>query len=374
MIYLIVFSMTIALTCLYDHAYAKSKRLYLNILELIIILVPSLLGGFRATTVGSDNLNYAAVFQYASSHGLMDVVSTNILGAEIEKGFLILTWFLARIGNSFFVFAFGTSFITFTFVFKAIKYFRNRFSMTVMVMLYLFIYYCPLYNYVRQGIALALIFYAYRYVEGKNPCKFLLFVAFATVIHYSAIVSILIYVVFYFKDRIKFNKYVVMVIAAIFVIIAAGPQLIYNLLVQITNLGIRSETLLKYARRFSYISSYTIVPVHMVRAIPQLLISSCFLKKITSCDDNMRGYYILCWTQFIIMIFGCAFEPFSRLSLYFNYSEFVLFAALVESQKTKTMKMLIRFGLVAFCITYWVIFTVFNYYGFQYPVYPYLAQ
>lgn len=374
MIYIFIFLITIALTFLYDHSFEKSKRYSLLCLELIIILIPSLLGGLRATTVGTDNLNYATVFEYVSSHKLNEVLTTNIIGAEIEKGFLVLMWMLSKIGNSFFVFAFGTSLITFTLVFKAIKYFRTRLSMTIMVMLYLFLYYCAMYNYVRQGVALAIVFYAYKYVEEKRLNKFLFMVAMASVIHYSAIVSVLIYVVFYFKEKIRFNKYVVLVITGLTVFLFLGPQFMYDILVRVADIGIRSETLLKYSRRFSYISKYTIIPVHMIRAFPQLLLSSIFLRKIVSLDEHMRGYYILCWIQFVIMILGCAFEPFSRISLYFNYSEFVLLAAIPKSIKRRDYRVMVNLGLAVFCFTYWMIFTVLNYYGFSLPVYPYVMQ
>lgn len=366
--------MTILWTYVYERNCKKDNWLTLFCVEIIIISIPSLLGGFRAPTLGSDNLNYYKVFQYASSLGLTDLLKSNVLDAELEHGFLILTWLLAQLGKDYFIFAFATSFLTFAIMFEGIKYFRNRYSMTIMVMVYLFVYYCVLYNYVRQGIALSVIFFAYRYIEKRNKLRFFLMVAMATSLHFSAIISIVIYIVFYLKDKIRFDKYVFMVITCITMLVIAGPSLIYNILIVLAGLDIRTETLLKYSRRFSYITGYSFVIVHMVRALPQLIVSTLFIKAIVGLDDQLKGYYILCWGQFFIMILGCAFEPFSRLSLYFNYSEIILLAAISKCQYKKLDRMLVNAGIMGYCFIYWMIFTVLNYYGFALPVYPYSVQ
>ena len=373
--YFFVFLITIALVYLYEHSWKKSSTVALLILELTIILLPSLLGGFRNITVGTDNLNYYNFFQYTASHGLKESLGSTYFSVEVEleKGFILFMWLVSRLGDSFFYFAFTTSFVTFLLVFEAIKYFKERYSMTIMVMMYLFIYYCPLYNYVRQGIALAIIFFAYRYVENKQFFKYVLLVLVASMLHSSAIVSIFIYVIFFFKEKIRFNKYVVLVVAVVFILIVIGPNLINNLLVQLSKVGIRSETLLKYARRFSYINQYSFVPVHMLRALPQLIVSTFFLKKIIGLDEQIKGYYILCWVQFFFMILGCAFEPFSRISLYFNYSVFILLPAISKCQINKSARLFFNAGLTVYCVVYWMIFTVLNYYGFSSPVYPYIT-
>ncbi len=375
MIYLSVFTIVIALTYLYEHSGKNAYEKYYHIfLEIVIVMLPALLGGFRAITVGSDNLNYNEVFQYCTTHSLYDAFKTGgYISEDLEIGFMFLTWILSKLGKNYFFFAFTTSVITFALFFEGVKYFKERFSMTIMVMCYLYIYYCPMYNYVRQGVALAIIFYALRYAEERKFGKYLLMVLIAATMHLSAIVGIAIYFVFVFKDKIKFNKYIVITIIAVIVVICAGPSLMYNILVAVADIGFRTETLLKYSRRFLWASNYSFIPVHMLRSLPQLIVSSLFYKRMAKIDSSIKCYYILCWIQFPLMIFGSVFEPFSRISIYFNYSEFVLLAALVKGFKNSRYKNLIKISLIVFCIAYWYFFTVMNYYGFKYPVYPYVA-
>lgn len=372
MIYLIVFLGTISLTFFYEKLKCSSKIVFFCI-EILIILIPSLLGGYRSIYLGTDNQTYYYLFQYASSHSFIESLSPRRY-PDIESGFMSLLWLISRVDSSFFSYAFFTSFITFAFIFKGAKYFKSRLSMTIIVMVYLFIYYCAMYNYVRQGIALSIVFFAYQYAENQKPVKFFLMIFVATLFHVSAVLAATIYFIFYFKEKIRFNKYVILIIIFVLAIVYGGPNFVSKFLLFLSNIGMRTDTLNSYANMFSSTSRFAFSLNLMFRSIPQLVICSICLRQTIELDGNMKAYYILCWLQFMFMTIGSVYEPFSRTALYFNYSEFILFAGISKYQKNVNNRYLVNWGIFLFCMLYWFIFTVFNRYGFNYPVYPYLTM
>lgn len=377
MIYFCCFLTVIALTNLYERSSKTvGNKILHNVLGLIIVLIPSLLGGLRDVTVGTDNMVYRRLFLGCFSRSLKDaIVFSQARFGEIEKGFVVFVWLISRLGNNYAIFTFSTSLLTFSLFFLGLKNYQDRFSITLMMMVYLFIFYCPLYNYVRQGIALSIIFYSWKFAQKKQPFKFFIATIIASSMHVSAIAALLIYIIIYYRG--KFGTYtntIVMCIISIFVL-SIGPPLIYNILIFLSKQGIRSEIVLLYASKVSNVQHYNFFSEQIfVRSVPQLILFIVFYKKLVSFDDTFKGYYLMCWVQFFLTFIGMSlWEPIARLALYFNYSELMLFPGLVKCTKSRKQKLLFIVGIFLYCVTYWFVFTVLNYDGFTLPVYPYTS-
>lgn len=378
MIYIAVFLTTAFLTYIYEHSKKNRKNKYILILlvAILIILLPSLLGGLRDIEVGTDNINYNKAFKFCYNKDLSFLLSADHeipSAANFEKGFVILLWLLSRFGNDFFIFAFGTSLITFTFIFLSLDYFRERYSMTVMILIYFFIFCCNFFNYVRQGIAFSIVLFSLRYVEKKQPFKYFISLLFAMSFHRSAVCAILIYPIFYLVEKISLYKLLAVVVGIFVVIFIAGPQLLGKIINNLIQQHILSSGYGMYVDMLMNIASYRI-PLSIVgRSLPQVVASSVFYKDLSKSDTTIKGYYFMIWIQLFFTIIGSSdFAGFLRLSIYFNISEIILLAAIVKRLSMKKLKWPAYGMLMGYLLTYWIVFTVLNFEHFRFPTYPYI--
>lgn len=82
--------------------------------------------------------------------------------------------------------------------------------------IYLTFYALPLFylntlNYMRQGVAVSLIFYSYTFIKRKKLFKFILLVVIATLFHKTAIITLIIY----FLSDIKISRKIYLIILII---------------------------------------------------------------------------------------------------------------------------------------------------------------
>lgn len=365
MIYFLIFIFIIELTFCFEHTKNKQSKI---ILATLIILTLSFLAGSRSPNIGTDNLVYAEFYQKCVSSSLKQIFIQNSSEIEsFEVGFVFLTWMISRIGSDFYTFAFFTSLISFSFIFLGINYYKARFSMSISIMAFLFMFYCPLLNYVRQGIALSIAFFSWRYAEERKVFKYMFFVVIASTIHIGALIAFPIYVIFSQKSNNYYIKYIILVIIVVVVAIIAGPNLIYHSLVFASKFGIRTWTLLKYSRRFLSVENYSIVLPHLFQVFPQLVISTFLYFKIKEKDSSIKCFYLMTWIQLLFLIMGSVYQNFSRIALFYSYSNIFLFSSMCKY--IKKMEIPIFF----YCILFWYVYTVQNAYGFSLPVYPYVS-
>lgn len=373
MAYIAMFSGVIVLSFIYENINSKkatSTKILKSFLAFLIVMLPSVMGGLRDVSVGTDNFAYRNLFNLSRNFVSYNEYLKSITSYTTEVGFTFLVWIVSRISGDYRILCFITSLISMLFLFKGAKYFIGRSSFTIIIMCYMFIYYCPMYNYVRQSISLAICFYAWRHIENKSLFKYVFWVVIAATIHMSALIMLPVY--FLVNSDIKITrKFIAVSIAASFIIIFVGPRLIYSLLLFFSKLGFRTITILSYAEKFLKFENYLIIPNHLLRSLPQVLFTSFYIKRISIKDEYANTFFLLCFLQLPMTIISSVFEPFSRLSFYFNYYTFVLIGE-IQINNTKLNKKVISAALFAYLVVYWLIYTVNNHYGFAYPVYPYI--
>jgi len=86
---------------------------------------------------------------------------------------------------------------TYLLIFSILKKYSCNYEFSFLIYLCLFVF--DSFGLIRQALAVAITFYGYRYIVKHSFFKYLLVVGIATCFHYSAIVSILIYPLFYLK-------------------------------------------------------------------------------------------------------------------------------------------------------------------------------
>lgn len=115
------------------------------------------------------------------------------------------------------------------FIYKTFKY-NNCFREGIFIYFtLLFIFYT--WDWTRQGVAMSIFLYSYRYIDTRQPIKYFICIITASLFHYSSLVLI----PFYFVNRISINRYMLISIVVLFLILSYSgllsdlPSIIINL-------------------------------------------------------------------------------------------------------------------------------------------------
>lgn len=147
-----------------------------------IVIALTFIAGFRSYTVGLDTVRYAEFFQLIAD-------GTPEYAYGLEKSFKILCALLLKIcaHPSFLLLFFA--FITNTFIFLRLWDFRKTASLGWMTACYYISFYFYSFNVIRQMCAVAIIFFATRYITRRKYLIFLIYVAVAFIFHKSALIG-----------------------------------------------------------------------------------------------------------------------------------------------------------------------------------------
>lgn len=190
-------------------AYVANKTKKKSYLWLLIILL-TILSGFRARTVGVDTPSYYSDIEHGFPYAWRFE----------EEGFRFIANVIMDYTNNpqlMFVFC---AFITNSFILIRLWDFKDEARFDFMVFLYLFIFYGNTMNIMRQAMAVALVFYGTRYLKENKYHKFLLFLLIAFTFHRTALLSIA-YILISLWFSMSKNKKKILAIPFICVIIGS---------------------------------------------------------------------------------------------------------------------------------------------------------
>ncbi len=191
-----IFTFLIVLSCAYA-AQKSNNKLYIY----IIIASLTFVAGLRSYTVGIDTDSYVQIFKQLHV-GYFDTVWG-------EVGFKYFAKILLEIYNSptfvFVVFALVTNGLI---VFRLWD-FKQISSFSYAVACYYIAFYFVSFNVMRQFFAVAIIFYATRYISKKKYICFLIATAVATLFHTSSLAAAMFIVleVFQWKYLKRIQKF-----------------------------------------------------------------------------------------------------------------------------------------------------------------------
>lgn len=171
-------TMFVSSVFLANRAKKTEKRGYL----LAIIVILSLVSGCRKYTVGGDTVSYYRICQSLLTSG------ENIYYG-MEKGFEYYCRFvLALVPSSQFVLAL-TGGIIFTLVICRLWDFREIAEFDWMVASFIVTFYAFLLSGIRQGLALAIVFWGTRFLENRKYVWYVVCIALAATFHKTAIIA-----------------------------------------------------------------------------------------------------------------------------------------------------------------------------------------
>lgn len=140
-----------------------------------------------------------------------------ILDEEIKAGYIrfeplsLLISFIAMYFNMPSIFFILSGLIMYVTAFYAFK--RFSVSPSISLIVYVGLFYLISLSIIRQALAISVCIYAYRYVISHNFKKYFICIIVATLFHYSAIISLIVYPIFH---RFKIKTVILYIILAVF--------------------------------------------------------------------------------------------------------------------------------------------------------------
>ncbi len=179
----------------------------LAIKDTLIFIILFLFSALRFD-VGYDYSTYYNVINYQDEGNYFRFGSIDKLLIDIARDI------------SFYQFYFIiTSFFTLYLISTTVKKYSDNYFLSILIFITIPIFYLMSFSIIRQFLAIAIVFYAIRFIINRNLFKFIIFVLIASLFHYSALISLPMY----FLYRVKFTKIFSLII--IFLSIFISPFL-----------------------------------------------------------------------------------------------------------------------------------------------------
>ena len=323
-IYILVFIMS----CLLIFWAENTKNRFNYFLYFLSIFIPSVLAGGRADFIGTDvRLYVEPLHLYANNTpNLLEYLNSHIYlfqagdFSKFEKGYVLLTYICSRINQSLFFNLFIIEFLMLALVLGSLirlkKYYNNSISITLGMLLYYFIFYNLSLNMVRQSIAMAILFFGFSYLVENKGIIYILLTFLATLFHRTAIIGLVILLIYYFLFGVrknKRNKLNVNLISKTILIITVASIIIFSwsILIKLANLSGLSKIIGGYLVAPNYgISFY-----ELILRIPFIIILWLSWKYMK--ENKLRYLYLNFIALDILLLFlGKTSTYTSRISYY----------------------------------------------------------
>lgn len=298
----------------------------------------SLCCGLRNKFLGNDTSNYISFFYDIKHFGIF-------YGSDI--GFSFPSYILMLIFDNPYILLLIYSFVTHYFIIYRLWQLKKEASFAIMILIFSVIYYPYCFNIVRQFIAIALIFWATKYLEKKNYKKFILFNFIAITFHTTAIIGFLY--LFFENGIIKIiKKYKDKVIMFLFLLI-------------LSIITIFSSNLTKYLSYFLSLD-FNIHTMTIFKLFCALIICFFDSHQINEKTLNRKNFFhqlkenkyiIYYFIGLILSLSGMFYNYMNRIGFYFLMFEMPFWGSITfKNQKYKGLYyILLTFILALYLIT-----------------------
>lgn len=165
---------------------------------LIILIILLMFYSCRNYTVGTDTLNY--VSHYVYNYDRYQYGFNN----EVEIGYQYLDYLITKFTRNYFWLFFVCGAITIYSYLYIINKYANNFIFSLFIYLF-FGFYTFAFNGLRQGIAMAICFFALPYLLDKKALKYFVLIFLASLFHISSLIMFFIYFLIHFKIKLEYK-------------------------------------------------------------------------------------------------------------------------------------------------------------------------
>lgn len=305
--------------------FVKRNKTVIDLFALILLTFITFSFGLRYG-VGTDYYNYEYDF-----YNRYSVVT-------LEYLYYLLRYFIKVVFNEFYVLTFVMMFITNLFIYLGLKKRNvNGVYLLLALMIYLSSVNLIFLNLMRQGVAVAIFFYASMYIDEKKFKKYLFYVIVAAGFHISSLALLPLYFIKSFK--ITKTKYLLFVIVCYFFVYIDFSKSIINYLAMNV-----SRYYKYYNHEYILNSEVNLLSIGVLLNVIFLFVILVFTKK-NGTQQRILNYYAI---GTLINILALSSFMFDRIGVYFFVFGIAIIPKLIE--KIDNVKLKLIFFVLAFLI------------------------
>lgn len=186
-----------------------------------------LLAGLRGYSIGADTPLYLEAIDYYSIMKPLELIRAKLIYPfDFETGYFLLNKVCILFGLGKTEFLFVIAMLIYIPIFGAIK--KYSYAPYISILCYFaFGYFTYSLGIFRQMIAVSLLIYSSKYIVEKKTIKYLLMVILAMTFHTTAIIGILLYIIY---NRFDWRKIVKLVIVIEMIFLTIGRRIVMLIL------------------------------------------------------------------------------------------------------------------------------------------------
>lgn len=318
------------------------QKFKLKTLTILAILVPTAVGGLRYM-VGVDYVSYMNKLQVAPT---MDMFSFSNMFGGMEPALWLFGHFLP-----WQVFFWATSFLTVLFFYLGFKNFESK-HIGLCMFLMLCIIFPQAMGGIRQGVAMAMCFYAFSFIPKQKPWVFVAIVLCAMLFHYSSLVMLLMYplyklIVVKSRSEGDFIKRNMILLVASVMVIVVGFQIVQFI-----------PVLSKYALYLTddfnaqygiYTGTHNILP-----EISAVVLMFLFYRHVVKDSKIGRFSFMAIVVMLLVTCVGFVVPLASRLADYFMAFFLLILPEMVDVFDDRVGKRLMVCAVIVYALAFFV--------------------
>ena len=301
--------------CFIAGRYAERYNSKKGVVGVILILV--IIAGFRGETVGIDTGNYIKIF-----NSILSIPVTGYL-VDVEASFKIICTILLKIWDNYQFLFCVFALITNACIVVRLWDFRKTISFPWAVIFYVCSFYFLSLNIMRQMCAVAIVFWATRYLKEGRYLLFSIFVIMGNLFHSSAVLGFAYLLLELFRWPHLSEKRKKLLISLLFIGVLFSMYLLNSIA-------------LKYEHYFERPKEYEGLGLYLTVKLIFFICSSFFIIKETnkSILSSTKLYYFI---GFILSTIGFFYPFMNRIGLYHMIYESVYMGLLVKKSTDNSL-------------------------------------
>jgi len=329
-----------------------TKKIKPTLWALLLVTPLFFLTAFRDISVGSDTISYKWMYDIFSQQQLFSQININI-----EIGYA----FINRLIGLFNVDFLGFQIIYSLFVYYSLIKFLCRYSKNIAFSIYFYIVFRFLFftmSGIRQTLAIAILLSSVYFIEKRQPIRFFLSIAIATLIHNSSIVFIILYLLPINNLNLK---NILKIIGLSICVIIMSDFFIKIFISIFPKYGTYLNRIGSYDGMFVYIQSLVIllflslgVSLEKLDNLASDKLSNHNISKNTTVNiDRISLNAVI--LAFAFSLFALKINIAGRIGRYFNMFLMIYLPNKVETTKDKIVRILTYYILIVFLFAYYVV-------------------
>ncbi|MFZ5975655.1 MAG: EpsG family protein [Bacillota bacterium] len=322
----------------------RPNRIWWILSLMVLLLLSSLRYG-----VGTDYATYGQLYTSLNQIDSLDKFIAQI--PVTEPGYILLNFFVKAVFNQYLVIYALCALVTLGFFYKAFEDYHEKGSVMLAALVFIAAFFSLSLNIMRQMMAVAIMFFATRYIFQRKYGAAAAWTIVAASFHVTALVVVPFWII---RGDRRWERITRIVLFAALVALLFGGMLFSALFTHIPFFrSVGSEA------RLGATPGLGLLLLRAPIFIPVLI----YRKKLMEHDERNRLWIIFMLFEIAFCHLGYINSVFSRISLYFAASWAVLLPSLVRCMPDRSAQYRMGAYVVLVLVGLWVFNSVINNYN-----------